>query len=80
MAFVTKVICCLSVAQSLSRARLSVTLWAAAARPLRPRDFPGKGTGAGHQSLLQGTFPTRTEPTHPALQDDSLPWSHLETP
>ena len=53
MAFVTKVICCLSVAQSLSRARLSVTLWAAAARPLRPRDFPGKGTGAGRQSLLQ---------------------------
>ena len=31
------------------------------ARLLCPRDFPGKNTGVGCHSLLQGTFPTRDQ-------------------
>ena len=43
-------------------------------RLLCPWDSPGKNTGVGGHSLLQGIFPTqRSNPSSPALQADSLP-------
>ena len=37
-------------------------------------DSPGKNTGVGCHSPLQGIFPTQgTKPQSPALQADSLP-------
>ena len=51
------------------------------ARLLCPWDFPGKNTGVGNNFLLQGNLPNlRTEPMFPALQVDSLLWSHQGTP
>ena len=54
--------------KSLSRVQLSAT----------PQNSPGKNTGVGSLSLLQGIFPTqesepRIKPGSPALQVDSLP-------
>ena len=44
-----------------------------AARPLCPWDSPGKNTGVGRHSFLQGIFPTQgLKPGPPALQVDSL--------
>ena len=45
------------------------------------RDFPGKNTGVGCQSLLQGIFPTQG--LNLCLlhwQADSLPLNHLGSP
>ena len=47
------------VTQSLSLVRLFATPWTVATRLLRPWDFPGKITGVGSCSLLQGIFPTQ---------------------
>ena len=41
-------------------------------RLLRPWDSPGKSTGVGCHSLLQGSSQPRIEPRSPALQADSL--------
>ena len=54
-------------------------------RLLCPWDFPGKNTGVGYHSLLQGNLPNPgMEPEFllPLLhwQADSLPLSHLENP
>ena len=47
-----------------SHVRLFVTPW----------NSPGKNTGAGSHSLLQGIFPIQgSNPGPPALQEDSLP-------
>ena len=46
-------------ALSLSRVRLCATPWAVACRPLCPWDSPGKSTGVGCHSLLQGIFLTQ---------------------
>ena len=54
-------------------------LWSA--RPLGPRDFPGKNSGVGCHFLLQGIF--LTQESNPCLlnlphgQVDSLPLRHL---
>ena len=47
--------------------------------PLCPWDSPGKKTGVGSHSLLQGIFPAQglNPGLSPALQADSLPLSHL---
>ena len=43
------------------------------------RNYPGKNTGMGCHSLLQGDLPDPgTEPGSPALQADSLPWLYLK--
>ena len=50
-------------------------------RLLCPWDFPGKNTGVGCHSFLQGIFPTPG--SNPCLlnwQADYLPLSHLESP
>ena len=44
---------------SLSCVALFVTTWTVAPRLLCPGDSPGKNTGVGSLSLLQGTFPTQ---------------------
>ena len=46
-------------------------------------DFPGKNTGVGCHSLLQGIFPIQGSNQcflHLALQADSFPWSHQGSP
>ena len=43
---------------------LSATLWALPTRLLCPWDSPGKNTGVGCHSLLQGIFPTQGSNTH----------------
>ena len=57
-------------------------LWSA--RLLCPWDSPGKNTGVGSHTLLQGNLPQPgIEPTSvasPALQADSLPLSHWRSP
>ena len=45
--------------KSLSRVRLFATPWTVAQQFLCPWDFPGKNTGVGNHSLLQGIFPTQ---------------------
>ena len=49
-----------------------------------PCDFPGKNTGVGCHTLLQGIFPTQgsnqSSPASPASKIDSLPLSHRESP
>ena len=45
--------------ESLSQARLFVTPWTVAHQAPCPWDFPGKDTGVGCHSLLQGIFPTQ---------------------
>ena len=50
---------------------------------LCPWDSPGKNTGVGHQTLLQGIFPTQglnEFPASPTLVSDSLQLSHQERP
>ena len=64
----------------LSRVRLFATPWTVATRLLCPWDSPGKNTGVGGHSLLQGIFPTQG--SNPSLlhlllwQADSLPLHH----
>ena len=58
-----------------------MTPWTVACQHLCPWDFPGKNTGMGSQSLLQGIFPTQglnLSVLH--WQADSLPLSHLGSP
>ena len=51
------------------------------ARLLCPWDYPGKSTGVGRNFLLQVIFPHRERTQgSPALQADSLPLSHQESP
>ena len=58
----------------LSTVRLFVIPWTVAYRLLCSWNFPGKSTGVGCHSLLQGIFPTLgIEPRSPALQADTLP-------
>ena len=45
--------------KSLSRVRLLATPWTVAHQAPYPWDSPGKNTGAGSLSLLQGNFPTQ---------------------
>ena len=63
---------------------MSNSLWAPGLQPARllcPWDFPGKNTGVGCYSLLQGIFLTQGSnpcPLHLLLQQaDSLPLSHI---
>ena len=57
-----------------------------AGEPHGQRDSPSKNTGVGCHALLQGIFPTHgsklrlLSPAFPALQADTLPWSHLGSP
>ena len=48
-----------SSAQSLSRVRLSVTLWTVGRQIPLCMGFSGKNTGVGCLALLQGIFPTQ---------------------
>ena len=48
------------------------------ARLLCPWTSPGKNTGVGSHSLLQGIFPG-IKPQSPALQASSLPWTFVST-
>ena len=61
-----------------------MTPWTVAPPPpklLCPWDFPGKNTGVGCHSLLQGIFPTQGSDLHLLhWQVDSLPLSHLGSP
>ena len=51
------------------------------ARLLCPRNSPGKNTGVGYHSLLQGIFPTQgSNLGSPALQADPLPSEPPEKP
>ena len=50
------VLCC---AQLLSQARLFATPWTVACQAPRPWSSPGKNTGVGSLSFLQGIFPTQ---------------------
>ena len=53
--------------------KLFATPWIAALRLLCLWDSPGKNTGVGSYSLLQGIFPTPgIKPRSPALQVDFL--------
>ena len=56
---------------------LTVTPWTVASRPHRPWDSPGRDTGVGYHSLLQGIFPTQGSNPHLSCllhwQVDSLP-------
>ena len=52
-------------------------------RLLCPWDSPGKNTGEGYHTLLQGIFPTQwsnPSPVSPALAGGLLPLSHLGSP
>ena len=59
--------------QSLSRVQLFATPWTIPARLLCSWNSPGKNTGVGCHSCLQGIFPTRDWTWSPTLQADSLP-------
>ena len=50
---------CVCVCVLLSGVQLFATLWMYPARLLCPWDSPGKNTGVGCHSLLQGIFPTQ---------------------
>ena len=50
------------------------------ARLFRAWDFPGKNTGVGCHSLLQGSSHPGIQPGSPALQADSSPLSQLGSP
>ena len=61
--------------KSISRSVMSDSVtYGLPARLLCPRNSPGRNTGVGSLSLLQGIVPT------PALARDSLPLSHLGNP
>ena len=83
--------CCHIVVDSLNdsptltrRSVMSDPLWlhvTVATRPLCPWDFPGKNTGVGCHSLLQGIFLIQGLTLHLLhWQTDSLPLSHLGSP
>ena len=60
---------------------LFATLWTVDPRLFCPWDSPGKITGVGCHSLLQGNLPNPgIETGSPALQVDSLPLSHWGSP
>ena len=59
--------------RSFSCVWLCATPWTVAPRLLRSRDSPGKKTGVGSHTLLQGNFPMQGWNRHSALQVDSLP-------
>ena len=60
--------------QSLSHVRLCVTLWTVARQASLAWNSPGKNTGVGYHSLLQGSLPDPgIKPGSPTLQTDSLP-------
>jgi len=50
------------------------------ARLLCPWDSPGKNTGVGSHSLLQGIFLIQGSDWSPALQAESLPYKPLGKP
>ena len=67
--------CCCLVAKSCPTVLRLHDLWPI--RLLCPWDFPGKNTGVGCHSLLQGIFATQgSELSLPHLQANSLPLSH----
>ena len=58
-----------------------VNPWTVVHRLLCPWDFPGKNARLGCHCLLQGNLlEPGIKPMSPALQADSLPLSHLESP
>ena len=70
---------CVCVCQLLSHVWLFVTLWTVACWP--PLFMPGKNTGVGSHSLLQGIFLTQgSNPGSPELQANSLLSEPLLTP
>ena len=70
-----------SVLSPFSSARLSATLWTAAARLLCPWDSPGKHPAVGCHALLPGVFtPQGLNPRLPYWQVDSFPWNHQGSP
>ena len=60
---------------------LFVTLWTVPCQASLSWSSPGKNTGVGCQALLQGNLPNPeigpASLATPALQEDSLPISHL---
>ena len=52
------------VVESLSHVWLFATPWTVAGQAVCPWDFPGKNTGVGCHSLLQGVFPTQGSNWH----------------
>ena len=73
--------------ESVSHSIMSNSLWPHGLQPAKilcPWDFPGKNTGVGSHSLLQGIFPTQgSNQGSPSLQADSLPTeplSHTQKP
>ena len=71
-------------AQLLSRVRLLATLWTVAHQAPLSMVFPGKNTGVGCHSLLQGLFPTQETNSYLLCllhwQAYSLLLSHLGNP
>ena len=61
----------------------SATPWTVARQAPLPWDSPGKNTGVGHHTLLQGTFLTQGSNLHLLRllhgQADSLPLHHLDS-
>ena len=74
---VSRTIRCCSVAQPCPTLQ-PCGLWPT--RLLCPWGFPGKSTGVGRHSFLQGIFPPGIKSRSPALQADSSPLSHLGSP
>ena len=73
---------CVCVCVCVSRSLVSDSLWPHGlyfTRLLCPWNCPGKNTGAGCNSFLQGIFLTQ-EPASPSLQADSLPSQPLGKP
>ena len=61
-----------------SHIQLFVTLWTVAHQAPCPQNFSGKNTGVSCHFLLQRIFPhSGIETVSPALQEGSLPLSHL---
>jgi len=78
------IVLCACVLHSFSRVRLFATLWTIAYRLLCPWDSPGKNTGVGCHTLLQGIFPTQESNPHlwhlGHCRQILYPLSHLESP
>ena len=69
-------ICCV-----LSRVRLFVTPWSVTWQLLCPRDSPGKNTGVGYHTLLQGISPTQgSNPGLPLCRQTLYCLNHQERP
>ena len=67
---------CVCVCEPLSHVRFFVTQRTVALQAPLSMEFPGKNTGMGCHSRLQGIFPTQESnpsPESPTLQADSLP-------